>query len=334
VTVSKPALRNRAVIDKLELAVPQFTDFKPAILQVMREIDWERGSSRVRRSPHYAGILDLHPFGTDAFLHAYNKHRTPRDHKLELLDTGKKTYSELAQQIESVFDVNPDGLRVMRIDLCADVYGTHVSWFQPRARIKYKRFAREIGELKYEQMGERSIQTLVAGKRPNVFRFYDKTAECMVDFKKRSRKVSKDAEPLDFQTEYGFSPETVLTRVERQIGGGKIPSQLSTFGTVVREAPEFNPFAPIEIVGSSSHSTPGFEECEWIEWVVGTRLNELRQEWGMQQLRIVMNRRTKGNSARLLERYSRFFPDDDEIQMTTERLQAIYRDSVVKQLSA
>lgn len=326
-------LRDEGVIDKLELAVPQFTEFRPAVRQLMREIDWERGSSRVRRSAHYAGIVDLRPFGINALLHAYNRHRTPRDHKLELLDTGKKTYSQLVEQIQLAIDLNPDRLRVMRIDLCADVPGVHVSWFQPRTRVKYKRFAREIGELKYEQMGERSIQTLTSGKRPNIFRFYNKPAECMVEFRKRCRKVSPDADPLDFETEYGFPADAVLTRVERQIGGGRIPDELSVLGKLPRKAPQFNPFDPVEIMSGGTGAMPGIDECEWSEWVMGTRYNELAHQWGMQQLRAVINQKSKGNASRILERYSRFLPSEENA-ITTARLYEIYRESVRKQIAA
>jgi hypothetical protein len=321
-------------LDTLHVGASQFTAFRPAIAEAMRGIDWELGSHRITRSRHYAGVLDLRPYGVDGLLHLYNRHKQPRDHKLELIDVGKKTYSQITQQIESVFDADSHKLRVMRIDLCADVFGIHVSWFQPRARVRYKRFAREIGDLKYEQMGERTIQTLVAGKRPNVFRFYDKTAECIVDFRKRSKKVSQDAEPLDFQNEYGFPPDAVLTRVERQIGGGKIPEQLSTFGSVGREAPNFNPFAPLEIVGGSTQTVPTLDDCEFIEWVVGTRLNELCQEWGMQQLRSTANRKTNGNASRLLKRYERFLPQLSGTILTTEKLFEIYRESITKQFAA
>jgi hypothetical protein len=283
-------------IDTLHLGVFQTTPFRPNIVQIMRGIDWRDGSRRFVRSKHYAGIIDLRPLGIDALLHAYNRHTQSRDHKLELINAGKKNYSELVQQIESVFETDADTLRVMRLDLCADMFGVHVSWFQPRARIRYKRFAREIGALRYEQMGERAIQTLVAGKRPNVFRFYDKVAECLVDFKKRCRRTSEDADELNFEREYGFPADAVLTRVERQMGGGRIPEPLSPFGRLTRTAPEFNPFEPMEIVSGHNHSLPALDECGWSEWVMGTRLNELACEWGMQQLHAVINRKTKGNA--------------------------------------
>lgn len=322
------------VIDKLELGISQRATIRAPIVDSMREINWERGSSRLGRSRHYAGVMDLRPYGADALLHAYCKHRNPADHKLELLDTGKKTVGELVSQIQAVFDVGAAELRVMRVDFCADVTGISVSWFQPRTYIKFKRFAHEIGETKYGQMGSRKIETLLMGKRPNVFRIYDKTAECLADFRKRSRKVSPDADPLDFVKEYGFPSDLVLTRVERQIGGGKVPRQLSTFGELTRNAPEFNPFTPLRIIGGRDCQIPTLEKSDFGEWLIGTRLRQLSKEWGMQQLRSVINGKSKGNSARWLTRYEKFLVEDSEQELTTESIYEIYRRSVTAQLSA
>jgi hypothetical protein len=322
------------VIDKLELAVPQRTEFRAPIVEAMREISRERGSSRIGRSRHYAGVMDLRPYGSDALLHAYCKHTEPRDHKLELLDTGKKTLSQLIDQIEVVFNVDPTVLRVMRLDLCADVVGVPVSWFQPRAQIRFKRFAHEIGETKYGQMGSRKIETLIMGKRPNVFRIYDKTAECLVDFRKRSRKISPDADPLDFTKEYGFSSDTILTRVERQIGGGKIPSQLSTFGKLADNAADFNPFSPMHIIAGQGSEIPSLADCTLSEWLVGTRVRQLADEWGMQQLRAEINRKSKGNAARFLDRYRNFLPSAGENELTSDSIYELYRGSVRAQLGA
>ena len=221
----------------------------------------------------------------------------------------------------------------MRIDLCADVPGTPVSWFQPRVRVKYKRFANERGELEYEQMGNRRIETLTIGKRPCLFRIYDKAAESKVQLEKSNRKTSPDAEPLEFEKEFGFSPDAVLTRIERQFGGGRIPPELATFGKLAC-APNYNPFAPLEIVNGSGSKLPTVEECGGVkEWLCGMKLHELVREWGMQQLRAWLNRHSPGNAARIIERYRDFILRDDEA-LTTERIYEIYRDSVIRQLSA
>ncbi len=140
------------MIDKIELRIANGTGFTAPVQQTIREINYQGGTGHVHRSRHYAGIADLRALGIDAFLHAYCKHGN-HDHKLELLGTGKKHYSELISEIEAVCDTDPFKLLLTRVDLCADVLGTPVVWFLPRVRIKYKRFANERGELEYEQMG-------------------------------------------------------------------------------------------------------------------------------------------------------------------------------------
>jgi hypothetical protein len=206
------------VIDKIELRVQSGTRFTRPVQEAIREIDYLGGRTCVRRSQYYTGIADLRPLGIDALLHGYRK-RGNHDHKLELLDTGKKAYSDLVAQVESTFETDPMKLSLMRVDLCTDIPGTPVSWFQPRVRVKYKRFASERGELEYEQMGNRKIETLKVGQRPNLFRIYDKAAECKVQFKRLQRKTSPDADLLDFEKEFGFHPDSVLTRIERQMVG-------------------------------------------------------------------------------------------------------------------
>jgi hypothetical protein len=321
------------VIDKIELRVPCDTRFTEPVQEAIREIDYLGGRTCVRRSQHYSGIADLRPLEIDALLHAYCKHGK-HDHKLELLDTGKKSYSELASQIESVFVTDPFELALTRLDLCADVKGTPVSWFQPRVRVKYKRFANERGELEYEQMGNRKIETLTAGKRPNMFRIYDKTAECKMQLKKLQRKTSPDADPLDFEKEFGFPPESVLTRVERQFGGGRVPPELGNFGKLAN-APQYNPFAPLEIVNGSGAQLPSVEECSGVnEWLCGMQLRYLAKKWGMPFLRPWLNQHSPGNAARILDKYRKFLPSNNEQPITAERLYETYRESVIRQLSA
>jgi hypothetical protein len=69
-----------------------------------------------------------------------------------------------------------------------------------------------------------------------VTRGYDKVAESKMQFRKMKRKANKDADELDFEKEFGFPEDAVLTRVERQCGGGRIPEEVSTFGQLSRAA--------------------------------------------------------------------------------------------------
>lgn len=322
------------MFDKIELRVPQWSEFTPEVEPIVREVNYASPLSRVKRSMHYQGVADLRPLGIDAILHAYCRRTEPHNHKLELLDTGKKSYSDLNEQIQSVFRTDTENLDIMRLDLCADVPGIPVLWFQPRVRIKYKRFAGEVGKLEYEKLGSGKIETLIVGKRPNVFRIYDKVAESKMQFRKMLWKVSPDSEPLDFEKEFGFSETATLTRVERQYGGKRIPPCLDTFGKLAN-APTHNPFEPLEIVCGKGGAVPSIEECSGpTEWLTGMKIREQILEMGFHQFRTWLNKYSNGNAARFMDRYRRFLPDGQSPVISTERIFEIYRESVTRQLAA
>ena len=65
-----------------------------------------------------------------------------------------------------------------------------------------------------------AVETVYFGKRPNCYRIYDKIAEFRYQFARL--KPDEGLEKPPFEELYGY-PETgvILTRVERQIGGGR-----------------------------------------------------------------------------------------------------------------
>jgi hypothetical protein len=94
-----------------------------------------------------------------------------------------------------------------------------------------------------------------------------------MQFRRMLRKCSTDADPLDFEKEFGFSPDSILTRVERQFGRGRIPEVISTFGRLCR-APQFNPFDVLEITGDTGANLPAVHECDSVtEYLAGVELN-------------------------------------------------------------
>lgn len=321
------------MIDKADLRGSRTLSFRPEVQKIIREIDYAKNSLRVRPTPYYCGVVDLRPdLGIDAILHAFCKHGPNKDHKLEIIDTGKKSFSEMAAVAESVFECDPMRLELMRLDLCADVPGTEVRWFLPRTRIKYKRFGREIGAMKYGKMRHGRIETIMAGKSPNVFRIYDKVAESRMQFKRLVRKASPDAERPDFEKEFGFKESAILTRVERQHGSRGIPANVSTFGELAN-APEYNPFESLEIA-TGAQKLPAIEECSGVmEYFSGLGMNVVLNEMGMQQFRAFLNKHSGGNAARIVERYRQFLAPP-ESELNALQLFEIYRKSVIKQLAA
>ena len=77
----------------------------------------------------------------------------------------------------------------MRLDLAVDVEGIGVSWFAEHTRVRYKRWLAKLGVIDAVAMGNREIQTLYYGKRPNVIRIYNKLEEYRVQYQRILRRV-------------------------------------------------------------------------------------------------------------------------------------------------
>jgi hypothetical protein len=320
------------MIDKLDLRIPYSCALRPAVQSYIRWQPSDSYSSRVRPAMHYAGKADLRPIGIDGILNVQCKHGK-KDSKLEVLDVGKKPYSEIVNLIESVAQVNPDELGIMRIDLTADVPGVTVPWLKSHIRFKFKRTENEYGQLRYGLVGHGEVETVLAGSRPNVFRIYNKTKECLFQFRRMQRKASEDSESLDFEKEFGLKETDIRTRIERQCGGSRIPPEVATFGSL-QSLPNFNPFTSLEIIRSGKKTLPLPEECDGLEYYTGLGLHHEAQRVGMQSFRKSLNRQTKGNGARTMQRYEKFFPDGSEVPITVEQIIESFRQSTIDQLAA
>ena len=250
----------------------------------------------------------------------------------ELLDTGAKSYSDLCAQIGAVVDRSSDDLGIMRIDLCADLPGVPVSWFHQRVSVKYKRISRQIGPITWEVISKAGIETISAGARPNLIRIYNKVAGCTMQFRKMQRRVSKDADALDFEKEFGFTSDSVLTRVERQFGGGRIPDELQTFGGLSRAA-DYNPFDVLKITGGKGERLPTVQECQSVtDYLAGVELHRRIKGEGLQTFTRWANAQSGGNGTRLLKRLGAFIPGSNLDSITVERIFETYRASLMQQL--
>jgi hypothetical protein len=320
------------MIDKLDLRIPAGTPWRSPVLEYVRFHPSDTYTLRVRPAAHYTGKVDLRCLGIDALVHLQCKHGD-KHHKLEILDAGKKPYSELVQIVEFVTDADPLKLGIMRIDLTADVEDVSVPWFRNCVRFRFKQADVEHGQLKYGLIGNGQVETILAGRRPNLFRIYDKTSECEYQFRRMQRKASKDADPLEFEKEFGFKETDIRTRIERQCGGNRIPPELASFGNL-QNAPMYNPFTSLEIVTSGNVAIPSPEDCEGLEYYTGLGLYEESQRVGMQSFRKNLNKQTRGNAARTMERYRRFFPHGAENPITLEQIYETYKQSTIAQLAA
>ena len=325
------------MIDKLDVRLPSLTLFRQEPREFMLESRYFKNSTRTMPSGRYEWVTDFRPIGIDARLNYSLKRNEGEphkgEHKLELIDTGVKSFSQLSALVEQVVEGPIDDLELMRIDLCADICEVPVDWFLNRIRVKYKRIAYEMGNLKYQRIGKAGIQTISAGRRPNIVRIYDKIAEYKEQFNKLNRKPRPGSEGLTLKSEFGVSDSATITRIERQFGGGRLPDGIGCFGKLPL-LPDYDPFTNIEIINGGAAYVPTVKECGFDTWLTGTHLRQLQDEMGLQQFRRWLNVNAQGNGARYRKKYSSFLEPWFDARVTSKTLFEVYRESVKKQLAA
>jgi len=169
------------------------------------------------------------------------------------------------------------------------------------------------------------------GKRPNLYRIYDKNAQREDEYRQFLRNANREAEIPSFQEIYGCSLNSILTRVERQIVGSRVPPQLDTVKKL-RFASSFDPFERLKFVcGSEQEPRPSNYRSDVFQRGLQVRHNILEQ--GLQRTRYMLNEQSKGNADRILSTLAHFIPAGG-YRITSEELYARYQESVRRQLSA
>jgi hypothetical protein len=327
------------MIDKVDVRVPSDAPYSRTFNALYKEIRNDpKGPFRPGR--HYLASADLQQYGHPVILHTHCLHGKRGDHKLELIDTGKMAYSEMVQEITRVFNIPGEDLGLMRLDLAADVPGVPVAWFEQHVRAKFKRWTADIGkydsEVQFATMGKRGVETVYFGRRPNVFRIYNKIAEFRAQYSQQMALLRRDGvnetDLPGFPETYGY-PETglVLTRVERQIGAGRTLQQIGKFGNL-RDLPFFNPFEALVFIDVGKPQ-PNPDDYDFSTFATGMFVRQLVHERGFHRAKQFLNQYSKRNTNRILKRVSDFLPSD-EVLICSEKLLDIYKASVSRQLAA
>jgi hypothetical protein len=317
--------------DKVELRVPHNTRFTHSFAE---KYQYARNETNTFRASQYYGAAgDLRELGHQVRLHLHCMMDKEGNHKVELMETGTMGYSRMAHEVAEIFEMPERGIKalpVTRVDLCADAAGVPVSWFIRHARGKFKRWSSELGE--YSAMGFRGPETLYLGRRPNVIRCYDKVAERKHAYAKFCRRVSADAELPSFEDTYGI-PETgfTLTRVERQIGGGRVPAQLNNLARL-KNAPDFDPFENL-ILESSGSIAPEKGDHDFVQHWAGLYLRTRAEELGQHGFHRWLSGEVGSNLSKYKQRFARYLPFD-QAPITREELRDIYATAVTRQLAA
>ena len=316
------------MIDKLEVRISERAAFTSEFDSVFNTPDL-----KARPSLHYKFVADLRPFSYGLILHYSCRHGKERNHKLELVDVGLMTPAEIKREIEEVFEIDALDASIMRIDLAVDVEGISVPWFAEHTRVQFKRWLAKLEIIEAAAMGNREIQTLYFGKRPNVLRIYNKIEEYRMQYRRMVRLLGPDLAIPTFESCFGV-PEfgRILTRVERQVAGSRIPAEIGTVRDL-QNCAAFNPFERVQFI-SGGQPEPNPNDYTFMEYLAGMQLRHLAETQGMQAAIAYITRHSKRNKKWALKKFADFLPAPSERDLTGERLFELFQRSVALQFSA
>lgn len=304
------------MIDSLDVRVP-----KQSLLTGEIEVILAHPHPRFQKTWYYRRVADLRPWGFSSILH-YESRRSG-NHKLELLRVGKMSLSSMLTEIASVVEVDPQALQIMRVDLTADVLGYTVDWFRENMRAAHKRCTKEIQE--------NDQKTFYLGKRPDLFRVYDKSALRRIEYQGllSDRRVCRPLPP--FEEMYGHSIDDVVTRVEHQYGGRGLPKEIDTVGSLLANATTFNPFKALQIRPGTCASERIADEYEGIKFFKAQTVLRLKEKYGLTGARRIISEKTAGNASRFfkgLEALIAAMSQPEDLDLFAE-----YRRSTAEQLA-
>jgi hypothetical protein len=303
------------MIDRLELRIP---------LDVpKREKNWAKYPRHpAKLNSPYATTVDA---DTALALRVHFNHRVPiakdKMHlKVDFTDTRLLSAEDLVWRLMSLFRIQRDealSFRIARIDFAADIYGVPVEWFKRNCRVKCKRSPRSYEDCKTDS-GKGSVTSVEFGKRPELYRIYNKVAE------RRAHGVE-----VLYDGMFSGAPAPTVTRVERQCSGSAIPREVGTLGALFEHGADVSPFPKLVCrrTGAEFVST---EDWKPQKWLMSLGLESAVQDLGEAVVRARLNR--TGNANRMFEKYSDLLRFKSP-GVTEERLRDIYRRSTIKQLN-
>lgn len=311
------------MIDKLDLLVKTERDLRPEFWSLLR------GCGRVRRPREvlYLRTYDLRELDVGLLVHLGRTETGPII-KLEATDVGRLTVGQVVTDFTRVLRDDPMDRSLTRVDLAADVPDVPVQWFRDNARVRYKRVVTEFGERSsWGRFRSSSTEGLHYGRRPNLYRVYDRVAASRQEYRREMRSISVEQRPT-FSETYGFDVDDVITRVERQLGGQPLRTQFPSFGALIENALKYDPFSRMDF------SINALKESHWETLTPSQRLKVAGALYFLHgrswhELRAWLDRGNR-NGARQLDKLRGLLGAGDTL--VPPDLRQLYRQSVARQL--
>ena len=391
--------------DTLEIPLRPEAHFSERVCLLKKRVEKAAAEHRVdselpySQNIYYGQVIDLRRVADvgdiEAVLHL-NAKKTGT-HKIQILEAGHKYAGGIAETIAKIVDDHPDSYSISRVDSCADFLdGPGVAWIAQATRVKGKRWQAEFGEgelredkgkkVPWSEMGNREVQTMYEGKRPNCHRVYDKRNERQQAWMREKRRherlasqvvrnkaleggrdernypLHSSAELRDLDKHFAsggrlyipfpdFEPWLVAqsvgpsvnlsqlpktwTRVERQMGAGRVPEALDSFKKIFSpKVLTFNPFENVEFFSFNVDTQIDPEEFSPTELLAGIGVKHLLDtgtSW--HELYGLLNRNYHGKEIAL--KLAPFIAAASKAaSITASDLYERYRSSVSNQMAA
>jgi hypothetical protein len=279
-------------IDKIDIRIPTGTALAKSAESSLRHLKGDMPGA-VRGTKYYGRVEDLRRHGLRSIL--YYRNRWNGNHKLEIIAAGTMTLWAILSEVGEVFDVDPMQAEIMRIDLAVDVLDYPVQWFRQNARFAQRRYSAEYARVVSERT---AVETLYFGCRPNIVRIYDKTQERRIRYRRLNSKANV-AVVLSFEEMFGHRDDQVLTRVERQYGGGRVPKEIGTMQQLQQNGASIDPFEPLRFLPVAI-SEESISELTGDAFVRGHGVLRLVERFGYHEAKRLLDRKTSRNTGRLL----------------------------------
>lgn len=195
---------SNSMMDKLECPIELQRPLKRAALEIVKDVRSVNPSIKFKKSPYYGAVVDLREVTGEPALFHINSRFGNHAHKLEVLESGSRSWDANMGVIESVYGGDPRELPVRRVDLCADT-DVNMGFVARSVRAACKRLEWQFGEVTASSEGKkidfmevtgRELETLQFGCRPNVFRVYNKVRERDSVYTSKRRRMERQAAEL------------------------------------------------------------------------------------------------------------------------------------------
>jgi hypothetical protein len=327
------------LIDKLDLGVnnrAQYTRSFSKVLSISERPEWR--DKVWKQGGHFRRRGDLREVSggeLPVILHMDNLHNRKAPNKVELIETGKLKLAEMGELVESMFLVDADESKVMRLDTAADIRSTPVEWFREHTYVALKQSQQAWVHC---EMSMRRAQTLIAGKKPRQIRIYDKTGHRAAMLASERRKMTKEEREyaMSFEDRWGYPQSQIVTRVERQLGGGEPTTRGYGKMGYLRALANFDPFERIVFPSDLVYNPGTFRDPR--DLYTACSLREQAERDGVENMWMSLraNCVSPWQFRKLRNRYRAFIlcSAENETGTTRQAVHAAYVESLRLQLAA